>query len=379
MQCDSAAAAYEFFAGGGMARLGLGPAWRVSFANDCDPEKAAAYAAAFGEAPHCADVWELATSVLPGHAALAWASFPCQDLSLAGARAGLRAPRSGAFWGFWRLVEDLARDGRAPGILALENVTGLLSSHQGRDFTALAEALARTGFFFGALEIDAAHFVPQSRPRVFIVAVRDRAPARLADPAPSPPFHTPRILAAARRLPPALAHRWVWWRIPPPPLRNTVLADVLDPDIKWNDQDTTTRLISLMSPHQRARLAEIGARGAPEVGALFRRVRMENGVKRQRAEARFDGLAGCLRTPAGGSSRQTILCVDGARIRSRLLTARECARLMGLPEEYPLPEPQTRALHLIGDGVAVPVVRWLADHLLSPLAGMRRERLAGAA
>ena len=48
------------------------------------------------------------------------------------------------------------------------------------------------------------------------------------------------------------------------------------------------------------------------VGAVYRRTRPdENGIKRQRAEVRFDDVAGCLRTPAGGSSRQIILVVEG--------------------------------------------------------------------
>ena len=82
---------------------------------------------------------------------------------------------------------------------------------------------------------------------------------------------------------------------------------------------------------------------------------------------RFDGLAGCLRTPRGGSSRQTVVVVDDGRVRSRLLSPREAARLMGLPDSYRLPHPTTAALHVAGDGVAVPVVRWLAQGLLEPL------------
>jgi DNA (cytosine-5)-methyltransferase 1 len=108
--------------------------------------------------------------------------------------------------------------------------------------------------------------------------------------------------------------------------------------------------------------------GRRVVGTLYRRTRLcEDGVKRQRAEVRFDGVAGCLRTPAGGSSRQTILIVEGGAVRSRLLSAREAARLMGLPEDYELPPNYNEAYHLVGDGVAVPVVRHLAANLLEPL------------
>jgi DNA (cytosine-5)-methyltransferase 1 len=129
-----------------------------------------------------------------------------------------------------------------------------------------------------------------------------------------------------------------------------------------------------MSGLQRARLDALREGGAPHVGAVFRRIRMEHGQRVQRAEARFDGLAGCLRTPAGGSSRQQLLFVEGERLRSRLLTAREAARLMGAPDHYPLPTSQTAALHLLGDAVCAPVVRWLSQHLLAPLAGAAAAR-----
>jgi hypothetical protein len=81
---------YEFFAGGGMARAGLGAGWRCTFANDFDEMKAATYRENWG-ADHlvCGDVANVKTSDLPGIADLSWASFPCQDLSLAGDYRGL--------------------------------------------------------------------------------------------------------------------------------------------------------------------------------------------------------------------------------------------------------------------------------------------------
>ena len=99
---------YEFFAGGGMVRAGLGESWECLFANDIDAKKRASYATNWG-AKHLVpgSVGNLTTADLPGHADLAWASFPCQDLSLAGDGAGLKGNRSGSFWPFWRLVEKL--------------------------------------------------------------------------------------------------------------------------------------------------------------------------------------------------------------------------------------------------------------------------------
>lgn len=360
---------YEFFAGGGMARLGLGPGWTCAFANDFDPVKAATYRDNFPDAAdhfHEGDVWKLDPADLPGRADLAWASSPCQDFSLAGARAGLAGGRSSAFFGFWRLVEALNAQGRAPRSIVVENVVGLLTSHGGADFTALCRALADQGYRMGALEIDAARFLPQSRPRVFVVATRDPVPAALIG---DSPFQTRAVREARDRLPDDLKALWVAWAGAPPAARNTDLAALLEPDdaVAWHDPARTQALLDLMAPAHRARIEAARASGGRAVGGLFRRMRMADGVRVQRAEARFDGLAGCLRTPRGGSSRQTLVVVDKGVVRTRLIGSREAARLMGLPDAYRLPRAATSALHVAGDGVAVPVVRWLAATILEPL------------
>ena len=362
---------YEFFAGGGMARLGLGDGWDCRFANDFDPVKAATYRANFPDAAshlHEGDVFRLTAGDLPGQADLAWASSPCQDFSLAGARAGLAGGRSSAFFGFWRLVEALGAEGRAPRVLVIENVSGLLSSNGGADFNDLAQALADQGYSFGALEIDAAEFLPQSRPRVFVIATREQPAPHLTG---GSRYQTRAVKLAAERLPQALANRWIWWSLAAPAARNLDLAAMLEPDaaVVWHSAERTARWLDLMAPLHRARLEARRDRGERIVGALYRRMRLEAGRKVQRAEVRFDGLAGCLRTPRGGSSRQVIAVVEAGQVRTRLLSPREAARLMGLPDSYRLPAAATSALHVAGDGVAVPVVRWLAQELLELLLG----------
>jgi DNA (cytosine-5)-methyltransferase 1 len=360
---------YEFFSGGGMARAGLGEGWTCLFANDLNKVKIETYRANWsGDHLHQGDVWALTTDRLAGRADLAWASSPCQDLSLAGKRAGLSGGRSSAFWGFWRLMQALNKQGRAPRTVVIENVVGLASSHSGADFTALCQALADEGYRFGALEIDAALFVAQSRPRLFVVATRAPAPVGR----PHAPFHTRRVAQAFERLTPSLKDRWVWWDLPAPPARNADLASVLEPAdrVDWHDQTKTQALLALLSPNHKARLVAAQANG-PAVGALYRRIREEHGAKVQRAEVRFDGLAGCLRTPSGGSSRQFIVLAEAERLRTRPLTAREGARLMGLADSYALPRATTQALHVVGDGVAVPVVGWLGAQVLAPLLTTR--------
>lgn len=362
----------EFFAGGGMARVGLGADWSCVFANDFDPVKAAAYRANFIDATehfHEGDVFALNAEQLPS-ADLAWASSPCQDFSLAGARAGLAGGRSSAFFGFWSLMRTLAVEGRAPSVIVIENVVGLLTSHGGADFTALCRALYEAGYRFGALELDAGVFVPQSRPRVFVVATRNPPAAFVGSSA----FQTRAVREAAARLPAELQAAWVWWGVPSPPARNTDLAALLEPDDEaaWSPPERTAALLTLMAPAHRAAVEARRAGADRAVGAVFRRMRGGE----QRAEVRFDGLAGCLRTPRGGSSRQTLLVIDRGAVRSRLISPREAARLMGLPDSYQLPKSQTAGLQVMGDGVAVPVVRWLAETLLAPLVDSKTASLA---
>lgn len=369
-----------------MARLGLGSSWRCDFANDMDADKLSAYAANFGtDDLRAGDIAGVDPAELPGEADLAWASFPCQDLSLAGPRSGLNGERSGVFYQFLRLIEALNDQGRAPRLIGIENVTGLLTCSGGADFTALCEALDAGGYRVGALEIDARWFVPQSRPRLFVTALRKDIPIPddlVLDTAPDSlsPFHTKAVRRAADRLPDRLKQSWVWWALPVPPLPNQRLEDVLEPPrrVAWHSPEETRRFIALMSPSNRAKLDAIKRSGEPAVGALYRRTRVERGEKVQRAEVRFDGLAGCLRTPGGGSSRQFIMTVKGRRVRTRALTGREYARLMGLPDDYRLPPREGAALHLSGDGVAVDVVAFLRSLLFEPVLEHARSTAVAA-
>lgn len=379
---------YEFFAGGGMARAGLGDAWKCVFSNDFDFKKGAAYQTNWDKDGQTVlkvgDIRKVETNELPGTADLAWASFPCQDLSLAGGGAGLRGERSGTFYPFWDLVKLLIEEGRAPRVVALENVTGTLTSHEGKDFEAICQTFAENGYRYGALIIDAALFVPHSRPRLFVVGVRQdvEVDEALISPGPIEPFHTRGLQAAHDRVNDDAKGNWVWWNMPTPRHRNTVFADLIEDNpqsVKWHTVEETAKLLGQMSPINLAKVEAAKRAGRRMVGAVYKRTRVENGVKYQRAEIRFDDLAGCLRTPAGGSSRQVIVVVDGSRIRSRLISSRETARLMGLEEEYILPKNYNEAYHLTGDGVAVPVVRHLAQHVIEPLLNQLRAREAAAA
>jgi DNA (cytosine-5)-methyltransferase 1 len=364
---------YEFFAGGGMAREGLGQEWTCLFANDIDAKKGASYAANWGDR-HLTieDVGKLKPKNLPGRADLAWASFPCQDLSLAGDGAGLNGERSGTFWTFWRLMQALGKEERGLSLIVLENVCGALSSHSGKDFAAIGAALSKE-YRFGALIVDAVRFVPQSRPRLFVVGVRKDLdiPAGLTLVQPGAPWHPAHLVAAYHKLSQRSQAEWVWWKLPSPPTRQSTFSELIEDKpqgIGWHTPAETKRLLSLMSPINRRKVEDAKRAGGRKVGGVYKRTRRdENGNRAQRAEVRFDDIAGCLRTPVGGSSRQTLIIVEDGTVRSRLLSPREAARLMGLPDAYILPKNYNEAYHLAGDGVAVPVVRHLAAYLLEPL------------
>ena len=383
----------EFFAGGGMARAGLGKGWRCAFANDFDPMKVATYVDNYGNGDiQLGDIAELTLDHLPANTVdLSWASFPCQDLSLAGDYRGLgregddTLTRSGTFWPFWKLMRGLVQAGRGPRTIVLENVYGVLTSHGGKDFGAITSALSGSDYRFGAMVINAALFVPHSRPRVFFVAVHknEMIPTPLVADGPQRVWHPPTLVKAHAIMAAEARKKWLWWNIPAPAARNTIFADLIEghpTGVDWDTASKTKYLLALMSDKNLAKVTAAKESGRKMVGGVYRRTRTdEDGIKRQRAEVRFDDIAGCLRTPSGGSSRQTILVVNGKKVRSRLLSPREAARLMGLSDNYRLPTRYNDAYHVCGDGVCAPVVRHLAQHILEPVFAANQVKVLAAA
>lgn len=162
----------EFFSGIGLMRMGLErKGWNLLFANDIDQNKCKIYRDQFPDAnEHLVegDIHKLDPSTIP-LITLATASFPCNDLSLAGARKGLQGNHSSAFWGFVEILEKMGD--RKPPLVLLENVTGFLSSHGGSDLTNALLTLNNLGYRVDTLILDASRFVPQSRQRLFVVGI----------------------------------------------------------------------------------------------------------------------------------------------------------------------------------------------------------------
>ena len=357
----------EFFAGIGLMRMGLEQAgWNVVWANDIDEGKMKMYQGHFGDENvhfHLGDVHELASSDIPT-VTLATASFPCNDLSLAGARRGLDGQNSGAFWGFIEALKSMGS--RQPPLVMLENVTGFLTSHEGNDFRNACLALNDRGYSVDAFIINAGLFVPQSRQRLFLIGKRDSAkPNRICE--------TESFYGSHCR-PPALAKfifenpfiRWSIRNLPNITKKNVHLRDILE-DLPrnsefWWSKDRAEYLLKQMSVRHRAIADKMIAGKTISYGTVFRRVR----YGRSMAELRTDGIAGCLRTPRGGSGRQILFAAGKGRYAVRLLTPRECARLMGA-DDFQITVPLNHALFGFGDAVCVPVIRWIAENYLTPV------------
>lgn len=358
----------EFFAGIGLVRLALErQGWRVAYANDIDPNKYDMYSKHFGNAQELfdlSDIHKIEANKIPG-VTMATASFPCNDLSFAGARNGLKGRQSSAFWGFVRLLDDMAY--RRPPIVLIENVPGFLNSNKGEDFRAAMLALNRLGYCVDPFIVDAAWFVPQSRPRLFVVAqieetnmyAKDNLNVRISEDR----FRPKKLLDFIEE---NNEIRWAVKSLPevflsPAKLRD-FLEDLPDDAPDWWTRPRADYLISQMSSKHRIVLNEMIKKTDVSYGTVFRRMRKGKAV----AELRIDGVAGCLRTPRGGSARQILIKAGYGKIAVRLLTPLECARLMGAGD-YDLSVSRSRALFGFGDAVCVPVVEWIAINLLNPL------------
>jgi len=358
----------EFFAGIGLMRVALEQrGWKVVFANDIDPEKHQMYRDNFPDGDRdfvLGDIHALSAEQVPS-ASLATASFPCNDLSVAGTMTGLSGKQSGAFWGMIRVLGEM--DDRKPPIVLLENVVGWLKSREGEDFDDSLSALNRLGYTCDAFMIDAAHFVPQSRPRLFVVGILDEIP--VAHAYGNPAFHQsglrPRALTDF-----IIRHPDIHWRIrplPSLPARESKLTDILedlpDDSPEWWSPERAAYFLNQMS-ERHSRIARLMIRDDRYTyGTAFRRVRYGKSM----AELRVDGIAGCLRTPRGGSGRQILFKAGRGRYFVRLLTPRECARLQGVPDSFKINAPLNQALFGFGDAVCVPVIEWIAGNYLNPL------------
>jgi DNA (cytosine-5)-methyltransferase 1 len=230
----------NFLLAAGWLALVLAPNGNVYSPMTSVKKKASAYKDNWGDDDLVVgDIYDLKLKDIEGHGRFGVGSIPCQDLSLAGTGGGLKGVRSGSFWGFLKIIQGLNIQARKPRIVILENVSGALTSHTGKDFEAIVKAVAIEGYVVGAMVIDAVHFLPQSRPRLFIVAVDSTMviPASMAITIVNPAWHPGALIRAYNMLPLSMKKLWCWWSLLTPSLQMLTLDNVIEekPEgVKWH-------------------------------------------------------------------------------------------------------------------------------------------------
>lgn len=370
----------EFFAGIGLVHEALKDSgWGCVYANDIDPKKEAMYKGHFGPSSyfHLEDVWRTEKIVegMEHRPFLATASFPCTDLSLAGHWHGFDGDHSSTYFGFIRVLQELGA--RKPKLVMLENVTGFLTSKDGADFTKAVTTLAAEGYWIDCIVLDAKSFVPQSRPRVFVLGfheslrservIKQGAVGLLGDGwreavDEGGTLRPASLLRLMNKTP--LQTGWATLALRPPKQAKYQLSEFIDTDDsqEWWDKAATDKHYAMLSALHRKEVERRRRAGGVHVGTVYRRCRQDE----MRAEVRFDNLAGCLRTPRGGSARQIVMVVDSGNVRFRWMSPREYARLQGAPD-FVLAENTIQSLFGFGDGVCVPAVRWIDRNILTPI------------
>jgi len=306
----------DLFAGIGGTRLGFEAAGgECVFSSEWDKFSQQTYAANHGEAP-AGNIHEVSIGDIPRYEVLV-AGFPCQPFSLAGVsklnslgrKNGFENPEQGNL--FFKIAEIL--DVHQPRAFLLENVKNLKGHDQGRTFEVITSTLRRLGYEPRSAVIDAAAVVPQHRERIYIAGFRDQADDER--------FQFPQLKNRNRRL-----------------------TDILESPVaeKYTLSD---KLWSYLQGHaEKHRAAGNGfGFGLPDLDGVSRTL-----------SARYykDGSE---------------ILIRGEGVNPRRLTPRECARLMGFPDEFKIPVSDTQAYRQFGNSVVVPVIERIARSMVQAM------------
>lgn len=295
-------------------------------------------------------------------------SFPCTDTSVAGYRKGCRDGReSPMYWEFHRVLQEMKASGNKPSFITIENVEGLLTSNSGRDLRDIIESLNQEGYFVDIALINSLVFVPQSRSRLFLVGRSFRAAGN--DSLEITSARPKKVVEYIRN---NSDLQWDLYSHPElPACSSCTLDDIVDAkDENWWPEVKTRKLLSQMFDRHLEVL--IKWKNNPDsygYGTVFRRMRTRDGIRQSTAELRSDGIAGCLRTPKGGSAKQILVKAGQGLIQARHLNPLECSRLMGAEDfSFDRAISTNDYLYGFGDSVCVPVMQWVIRNLISPVA-----------
>jgi len=319
---------------------------------------------------------------------VAWGS-PCQDLSVAGRRAGLSGERSGLFYEGIRIINELRRltNGRYPGISIWENVPGALSSNRGSDFGEVLHELDEAGASFSEWRIlDAQYFgVPQRRRRVFVVSVFDPATAeRCPEPLLSVAESVRRNPAESKPPAQTITQKTARGIGGNDALLGSEIVGALDTsDAKMISNQYVMMNKCVVETFTKSKRAQnrydnetwVEGKLAPTLNAFD--------VRGTRATAlvAFDTQFGSnahiytdLAPPIKASQQSPSVAYESeetAGMAVRRLTPVECERLMGWPDDWTAGQADTQRYRQCGNGVASPVAQWIGERIMGVLCDPR--------
>lgn len=358
----------EFFAGVGGVSKGL-KYFETIWANDISPMKCNTLKRNHPNVQvRCDDI----SNILPHEfplSTLASATYPCTNTSCAGSRTGLLGEESGLVYRWLHLLE--AKQGAKHYPLAmLENPTGLIARNGGSDLRDLVLRLNDLGYSVNLSIVDAFHFVPQSRPRIFISCIKKRDLSKKAQrlTKDTMPACKVRITNPLRK--------WLHNNLDldlftidtaPFPVRTLQLEHVIDRhnDGYWADEGFSQALVDGLTDVQRERFDKLVNGTKTTISAVARRGRQRaDGSRFNATEINISGLCPAQRPYKGGSSRTWVLIAGQGQFRFKCVSPRESARLMGFDDNFILPESDKDAYGCTGDSVCPQAVTWTEENIL---------------
>ena len=290
--------------------------------------------------------------------------FPCQDLSVAGRRAGLSGSRSGLFWEICRLLDET----KAQSFI-LENVPGLLSSNEGRDMGTVIRALEERGYSIAWRVLDAQHFgVAQRRRRVFIIGHLGndwRTPAEILAIAESSARYSEQSNTKRKEVAGSIsdgiaddsrAGNFELYDFPKESISPTLNA---------------RRAHDTMTYQEVARMQGFGDYQIDEIaGALKARdhkdatdlIIQPEFFYANRQDMRIQGdVINTLSARMGTGGGNTPMVHEST---VRRLTPAECERLQGFPDQWTEGQADSHRYKQLGNAVAVPVVQWIIERFI---------------
>jgi len=361
----------SFFSGIGGVSEGLSDRWETTWANDNCPSKVAIHQANHNSFIDSRSIYDVPLKSIPDGQLLS-STFPCTNTSAAGNRRGLLGIKSSVVYRYLEILKEKGGADTIPSTF-IENPTGLIARNQGNDLRDIVRRFNDLGYAVTTIVVDAKHFVPQSRPRLFVIAIKDSNSY-----VPLYSAVKDGLLNDKAKYPNPL-RRWLKKNsdlnlvIRPTddlPERTIQLTDVIDLSGGECAPEFTAELIRLMAPKNTALFHKLIQSPSISIATVARRGRKDvQGKSFNATELSVSGLAPCQRPYSGGSSRTWVLVAGQGKCKFKVVTPRESARLMGFPDSFQLPQSAKAAYTATGDAVVPACISWIESQFFSDQLG----------